>query len=300
MRFAVIGNCQTGTFADCLALYFPGAEIIRYPIGRPDIAARAEEIAEELRGFDHVFSHPEMDERLGPLRHKLLRETHPDTVFIPAIAFNGFQPDCIYLNDTKGGIASPLDVYHSALAAAAFTLGLDETRTVSLFNAMVFARLGYFDDYAKAAGALVAHFRRMGLEIGDRLPLWQRHVAFMYTINHPRSLVVADMARLALRNLGHDVPEWPDISDVLGEPLSRLPVFPVYPEIGRRLGLPGHYLFRNTIRGEGPAPVMDLPAFVARSFEIYRGMPERVAEAVDRHPRAKPVAETLSAMLVRA
>ncbi|HEY8613029.1 MAG TPA: hypothetical protein VIL69_17295 [Roseomonas sp.] len=74
----------------------------------------------------------------------------------------------------------------------------------------------------------------------------------------------------------------------------------VYPEIGRRLGLPGHYLFRILIRGEEPIQVMDLPAFVARSFDMYRAMPERVAEAVERHPRARPLAENLAAMLRRA
>ncbi|SHJ46649.1 hypothetical protein SAMN02745194_02642 [Roseomonas rosea] len=297
MRFAVIGNCQTGTFADALALYFPGAEVVRHGTGNPATAERADAIAAELRGFDRVFAHPEVNERLGPLRHKQLRETHPETVFIPTIAFNGFQPDCIYLSDSRGGLGSPLDVYHSALAAAAFTLRLDEARTAALFNAMVFSRLGYFEDHAKAAGAMVAHFRRMGIEIGDRLPLWQRHVAFMYTINHPRSVVVADMARLVLRKLGHDLPELTDASDVLGEPLSRMPVFPVYPEIGRRLGLPGHYLFRNVIRGEGPIQVMDLAGFIAASFALYRAMPERVTEAVERHPRAKPVRDTLATLL---
>ncbi|MBP0443894.1 hypothetical protein J8J14_03795 [Roseomonas sp. SSH11] len=297
MRFAVLGNCQTGTIADCIALYFPGAEVVRYASGNPATAERAAGIAEELHGFDHVFAHAEMSERMGPLRHAILRETHPRTVFMPGVAFSGFQPDCIYLADAKGTLPSPVEVYHSALAAAAFTLGLEEERAVSLFNALVFSRLGYFDEHAKASGAMVAHFRRMGYEIGERLPLWQRDRPFMYTINHPRCIVLADIARLALEKAGFTPPEMPDVSDVLGDPLSRMPIFPLYPEIGRRLGLPGHYFFRDTIRGDQPMRPLDLPLFVARSFEIYRGMPERVSEAVERHPRAKPAAEALKAML---
>ena len=119
----------------------------------------------------------------------------------------------------------------------------------------------------------------------------------MYTINHPRSAVVADMARLVLRGLGHDVPELADVSDILGEPLSLMPVFPVYPEIGRRLALPGHYRFRSSRPDETPVEVMDLPGFVARSFAMYHAMPERVAEAVEQSPRAKAAARVLAGLL---
>ena len=299
MRFAVVGNCQTIVFAQCLALYFPGAEVVQYDVGRLDTVERAVEVADRVRGYERLFVTPQLDENLGPLRHTALVETHPGTVVVPSIGFYGFQPDCVYLTDSLGRLRSPLEVYHSALAAAAFTLGLGMERTVSLFNALVFARLGYFEDHARASGALVAHCLRFGLDISDRLPLWQRRAAFMYTINHPRSAVIADVTRLVLRGLGHDVPELADVSGILGEPLSLMPIFPVYPEIGRRLRLPGHYRFRASRPDETPVEVMDLPGFVARSFSMYRAMPERVAEAVEQSPRAKAVVGVLAELLGR-
>ncbi|WP_426957483.1 WcbI family polysaccharide biosynthesis putative acetyltransferase [Muricoccus radiodurans] len=294
MRFAVIGNCQTAIFRDSVLAYLPGATVEHFDITRAEVVNTAADIAAGLGRFDKVFAQPIFEERLGPLRQEPLLAARPDTVLIPGIAFTGFQPDCIYLRDAKGGLKSPLSAYHSAIVAGAFTLGLTAERTAGLFNALVYSRLGYFDEYEKAEAGLVKHFSRLKLDLTGRVRDWQRFGPFMYTINHPRSIAVAEMTRLVLEQHGYTVRGMEDIRDVLGERLGLHPVYPVYPEIGRRIGVSGHTLFRNSIHGSNAIDVMDLRAFIARSFESYEEYPDRVAEAVAAAPRAKAVQGLLS------
>ncbi|WP_376098632.1 WcbI family polysaccharide biosynthesis putative acetyltransferase [Roseomonas sp. CCTCC AB2023176] len=285
MQICVVGNCQSALVADALAAFHPGAEIVRHNIGDAKVIAGAAEIAASLPAYDRVFSHPIFDERLGPLRRDAMLAARPDVVFVPGILFGGFQPDCIYVRDEAGPLPSPLNVYHSAIAAAGFAAGLDVARTVRLFGALTYARLGYFEEYEAERIKLIRHHARLGLDISDRIGAWQRGGAFMFTVNHPRAAPVTDTVRLVLRQRGEAAPDYDDLSDIVGERLWNHPVFPVYPEIGRRIGVPGHTLFRSVVGPDGVSAPMDLRMFVERSFVIYEAHRERLLAAVPGTPK---------------
>lgn len=287
MRICVVGNCQSALIADAVAAFHPGAEVVRHNIGDAKVIANAEAIAAGLPAYDRVFAHPIFDARLGALRKGPLLAVRPDAILVPAVAFGGFHPDCIYVRDAEGPLPSPLNVYHSALAAAGFAAGLDVARTVRLFGALTYARLGYFDEYEAERGKLVAALARFGLDVADRIAAWGRRGAFMFTINHPRAAPVADAVRLILRARGEAAPDFDDAADLVGERLWHHPVFPVYPEIGRRIGVPGHTLFRSVVAPDGVAAPMDLRLFVERSFELYEPRRDRLLAAVPNTPKLR-------------
>lgn len=289
MRICVVGNCQAALIADALAAFHPGAEVVRHNIGDARVIAGADAIAASLPDYDRVFAHPIFDPRLGALRKDALLAVRPDTILVPAVLFGGFQPDCIYVRDETGPLPLPLNVYHSAIAAAGFAAGLDVARTVRLFGALTYARLGYFDEYGTERRKLVAGLARQGLDVADRIGAWQRTGAFMFTINHPRAAPVTDIVRLILRARGEATPDHDDLADIVGERLWHHPVFPVYPEIGRRIGVPGHTLFRSDVGPHSVSAPMDLQMFVERSFEVYETHRDRLLAAAPKTPKVAAV-----------
>jgi hypothetical protein len=313
MRFAVIGNCQAAGFADCLRVFLPKAETVLFDLtalaatGDPVGAAAA--IGARLPEFSHVFAHPVHGARFGPLEQPRLAASGLPVWFIPTLAFQGFHPDCVYLfppGKVVGGepFRGPLDVYHSAIAACGFLLGLPVERTVRLYNPLVFGRLGFAEAHETAVAQLVRHYRELGHDITERLPLWSRPPgspgrAFMHTINHPTLRPVADTCRMvaAAAGLGEMALEE---ADVVPDRLADLPVFPVYPGHARRLGITGHLRFRTALRQDRGFEVLDLETFVARSHAAYAAAPEALAAAVGANPVSARILDRLPKLLDRA
>ena len=142
-----------------------------------------------------------------------------------------------------------------------------------LFNAYVYGLLGYFDVCAKAESYMVEAGRPYGFRLEAAVQEWRTDGAFMHTPMHPRRRVftsiaekVADALELGTAQAHADAP------DML-EPLG---VWPVYPEIARRLGMVGDLTFRfqNT-------PPMGLKAMIARAYAFNATLDlERVRESV--------------------
>lgn len=299
MNILLIGNCQTGSFRDALQIWLPGARIDHFPTTRPDTARRAKEIAAAIPDYDHAFVQPIGGARFGPLRRQALAQAeHANLHLIPSVIFGGFHPDCVSLADSAGNLQGPMGAGNSALVAAAFVAGLPPDRTLRMFNSFVYARLGYFDEFTLASQAFTAHMASFGLDGAALLQGW-RGRAFMHTVIHPKPYVISDIAHAMLRRLGLVEEHTGELGDALGDRLLNHPVWPLYPEIGRRLGLPGHLYFRGSIasKGERELNVMDLPAYIARSFAHYATMPERVAQAVAGHRRAAAALALLRAEL---
>lgn len=298
MKILLIGNCQAGSFRDALQIWLPEAEIDFLPATRPDTARRAEDIAAAIPDYDHAFIQPIGAARFGPLRRPVLAQAgHANLHFIPGITFGGFHPDCISLGDAEGNLQGPMGTASSALVAAAFAAGLPPARAARLFNSFVYARLGYFQEFALASRAFIAHMEGFGLDGAALLEGWRGRL-FMHTVIHPKPYVISDVCHAVLRRLGLAEGD-SELGGALGDRLLNHPVWPLYPEIGRRLGLRGHLHFRGPIptKGDRALGVMDLPAFIARSYEHYATMPERVAQAVAGHSRAAAALALLRAEL---
>jgi hypothetical protein len=161
--------------------------------------------------------------------------------------------------------------YHSVIVAAAFTLGLPERRVPELFNAYIFAELGYFGVFEAAKAALLGIFGQDGFDVRSLFDLWMLQVGqFMYTINHPHILVLATLCRLALARAGRldlTVPLPEGIDDYLAAQF----VWPTYPALAKRLGLPGSTTFLRNVRDLTPGQTRDLPLadYVSACFSLY-------------------------------
>jgi GSCFA family/Polysaccharide biosynthesis enzyme WcbI len=273
-RIAVVGNCQITGIAALIRAMTGGAVVTGIDV-TPDILQR-------LRAAD-----PEIVAVLS--RHNLILvqgiaeligilEGGPPWTDLklrrfPGINFNAYHPDMVYVGGpaAEGHLQGPMGEYHSAIALWGWKQGLDVDRTLSLFRAEVYEALGYFDYWPSAVRELERAGRLTGMALGDLLERWQRQGCWLYSLNHPKQHVLADVVGRVLLREG--IETIPNAADFLVDALTIHPAWPVYPEIGQRLGIPGHYLFKRAAghgSADNPVPYMTLQDFVAASFEGYK------------------------------
>ena len=138
-----------------------------------------------LRGFDILFTQ-DFGAEFGPLATAALPALGPPVHRLPLVAFAGYHPDMVYL--TAGGQVqgSPLGAYHSAIIAAAFSLGVAEADVPQLFNRLVYGRLGYLQGFDAARTLLLECLAAHGLDMTEDFAAWHAAGPFMHGINHPR------------------------------------------------------------------------------------------------------------------
>ena len=295
MRIGLIGNCMAAGTGMALRQLNNEAEIFAFEAREVLRAKTVDETSQILSSCDAVFAHP-LSEEYGPLGLDALTKTHVSAYRFPTGAFTGFHPDCIYISHERKHYASPLGPYNSAIAAAAFSLGLSVQTAVRLFNGDIFRRLGYFDEFVKACTFLEREFSLCGLKVNDVLPEWMARGSFMHTINHPKGIFVAGVGKLMATKLGLVANEAMS-PELAMDVLSINAIWPVYPEIADAIGVRGgSYLFK---RAGGPDLVqglgvfMDLHLFVERSFALYAGY-ELAVFSVPSVTRIKTVLQSMT------
>jgi hypothetical protein len=289
MRIAFVGNCQTAGMALATRHFLPEAEVAAFHVGiGPDAAT----IVERIAGFDMVFSHIVAAPGDPPpaLSAEALAPHVDKAATLPPIAFTGFQPDMTYVLVDGKPIDGPLASYHSRIALGAYLAGCDEIRAQRLFNAHVFAALGYFDAYQIARNRLVRQWEEQGMDL--RAPLRRlraRGTVFMHTVNHPTIGIIARATAIALARhglLAREIRQLPDLRDELGESI----VAPVFPAIAKRLGTPASDAFLQPIGWAAGNPrEVPLADYIARSYRLYRRMPPERLAASNANAVAAPV-----------
>lgn len=258
LKVGVVGNCQSTGLAQCIQVMAPGFDV------RPVFAwltrDKVGEVRAILRDCDLVLAHTD-----DPTYSAL--EFCPPAcrvVFLPRISFPAFHPDVVQVRSGAEPVYSPM-ARSSRIVYLAYRHGLGIDATVRLFREDVYRALGYLDWWRPSENALAAECEATRFPYGalfERLP---RGWCFMYSPIHPKLAVLAAVARTTLRRLGLPVVcQDPDAH--LADDLSRVPIWPVYPEIAARLGVPGGLDFKLDV-GLG---VLDLAEFVRRSFAAYK------------------------------
>jgi len=270
LRVAIIGTCQVVGLAAAARRLLPGAEVNAWHVGvHPKDSD--EDLLALLRGYDMVISQlSDWDEHI-PLRITRLREQGFPVVYLPSLAFPGFHPDIAYIRGSEGFVHGLENDYHSVIIASAFTLGLPEWRVPELFNAYIFAELGYFEVFEAAKTALFANFGREDIDLHPLFDVWMQQAGqFMYTINHPHILVLAMLCRLALARAGHLDATAP-LPEGIDDNLAMHFVWPTYPALARRIGLRGSttFLRRPHDLAEGQARELPLADYVSACYRIY-------------------------------
>jgi hypothetical protein len=250
LRLAIIGSCQVAGLAAAARRFLPNADIRSWHVGvpAPPIGDTDEALLAHLGGFDFIISQLSDWDSHVLLRISRLRELGLPVVYLPTFVFAGFHPDSTYVIGPGGLVRGAGSDYHSIIIAASFQLGIPAERVPSLFNAYVFAELGYFDVFEASKTALIANFEREDFDLRPHFDQWITQAGqFMHTINHPHITVLVDLMRLALIKANLISPDMiisRDIEDYLATHL----IFPTYPALARRIGIPGS----NTIvRAQG-------------------------------------------------
>ncbi|WP_157096085.1 WcbI family polysaccharide biosynthesis putative acetyltransferase [Methylosinus sp. R-45379] len=278
-RIAVIGVCQAWGIGDALTFLSEDADVII--LEAPAIQNRGALHAASLllEDRDLIITQGLPDE-YGPLATEALRTRFPNLVQVPVFTFTGFHPDCIYLVLEGKAYSSPLGPYNSAIVAAAFSLGMPIDRVPGLFNAFIFRKAGYFDEFAKATEYARLVMSQFDFDIEPDWPDWLAHAPFMHTINHPKAFALASIAKLAAVKAGL-IPKSKPIPTLPYDTLSTSAVWPVYPELGRPIGVQGSYIFKqpeNYKEEMGHGVMMSLARFISGSYNFYGTYPREVFE----------------------
>jgi len=256
VKIYVVGPCQTIAIAACLATMNPDVPVVRLPANAEPSAFEPGGVV--LRQHDRAVMAP--------------APPGCEQIVYPGVWFNAFHPDVVFLTGPWGDIVPPLGSDHSSLALYGWHRGMSAAQTAKLFTEPVYEKLRFFDCMAEAKRGLLGATRELGFAFDDALVKFERYGCFMHTPLHPALVVMAEVARGLMQRLGTTpVVAAPEL--YLDDPLLRGPVWPVYPEIARRLGVPGSYAFKQ-VHAPGTLPsLLDLDEFLARSFEAYAVTP---------------------------
>ncbi len=271
-KILLLGNCQVRGLARLFRAMTGDGEV-KAMVMLPELVKRFElrdlAIKAAIAESHFIFVHP--DETTHQLIKNNFPEYHHKVRSIPKVSFAGFHPDVDYVDDAKGDhIRGPLGDYQSSLAFFAWQNNLSKSETFALFSETVYERLGYFEYWSAAKEMLLRDGELAEFPLDRLFEKWSKRGCWMYSMNHPKLHTLADIARIALDRVG--IKPLPAVEEFVDDEMSAESVWPVYPEIGARLGLEGHYFFKRATPFEFrdmPVPMMTLAQFIDESFEAY-------------------------------
>ncbi|MDP3858102.1 MAG: GSCFA domain-containing protein [Stagnimonas sp.] len=271
-RIAIYTNCQGNNLGRCIqALSGTQPPTFRFvtaeDILRPERALEA--VRTSLAENDVVLMQPIYAEAM----RAVLPELDEKLVLFPSISFPAFQPDQCYvrIKGTLNEVSGPLGPYHSSIAYYAWRAGMSQSQAADLFCDPVYEQLRFHDYWDSATEALLDEGRRCGMALDGLFKQWRARGCFMHSPNHPKLFAVADIARQVMQKLGLEMLPI-DPLEVVWDNLADTSIWPVYPEIARRIGIEGSYIFKGNNPGlpsKSPIVSYDLEAFIARSFEAF-------------------------------
>jgi hypothetical protein len=214
------------------------------------------------------------------VQETLVHAGRPDLPVIaaPSIYFPGFHPDVVYPGPDGERPELPMGNANSAILLAAWREGLGVEQAIGLFRDEVYGALGYYEMFALAKDGLVKECARAGFDVNPLMGCWLEQEAFVYLPLHPKIHVLRDIAmtQLRLAQLHDGTPSPQAVEDEL----SRNLIWPVYPEIARKLGMDGDYIFHpKNMRGVPRAHLepMGLETFVERTYSCFRQTPPNLS-----------------------
>ena len=292
MKIAFVGTCQVAGMAAAAARILPHATVTGHsPLSNEEHHS----IATAIRGYDYVVTQIQGEDETLPLAPPALTAAGSTALFIPPVVFVGFHPDTAYLLVGNRPIDSGMGPYHSQIAVAAYLLGLEPARALALYNAHVFAELGYFDAYGQAIETMVRTFRRHGFGTrGILRRLENQGRVFMHTINHPTIELLERLAALALERLGlvqGPVRPVRDVPDALANGIGN----PIFSAIARRIGVDPAERHLRPIgwAPPGKARGMSISDYIHASYAQYA----RHEPAQLRTPTISPLVDRLATLL---
>lgn len=278
-RILLIGNCQFTGIANLINSMSPdthAAAIELTPIYLKNIKQKVFDLRLLIENCDIAILQHLPSEPL----HQFLVTTYPllkqKIRLCPAISFTAFHPDLGYVKSPTGAhLVGEMGEYHSMLAFWAWKNDKTPDEALELFNSSVYKHLGYYNHLSTSKDFLLDRGRLSDLPLSEMMDEWLKKGCFMHSINHPKIFVLADIARALLdREQVHYLPE---VENYLHDPLSLHPCWPIYPDIGTKLSLSGHYTFKKistSPQNLSKIETVDLKDFITKSFQVYSNYPK--------------------------
>ena len=283
MKCVIIGNCQSIVVGNQIQKISPGTEVkVLFDKQLVNDPARLES-SSNVGDFDCVITQVLEGKQWGPLRSSQIAPKARRLEYFPTLHFTGLHPDAVRISRCIGFV-SPLGAWQPGIVMAGFLLGLPQSRVIDLYNAYIFDVLGYFAEYDKS----VAFHRSEAAKIGYDMDfeMWSKHGQFVWVPNHPAPLATHEISKAICAKLGvaRDDTVGPS-PDLLQEAI----IWPVYPELPRRIGMMGLYTF---LLGHRKVREASLDEVVHHCYEAYSKAPEVIRTGV---PQAARIAEKFRA-----
>ena len=262
MKALVISNCATAYYVQALQVLCPGWTVKGVQVHLAERWISTDPNAAFIAYVDEVEVYFGL-----PIEGSLINSRLSKNVakyYVPAFSFRGLHPDSFHLAEHR----SVLEVGNifSRIVCACYLQGRGVTETVATFREEVFDRLGYFHAFEDEKQNLISRFLACGMDLSESFEHWNSKGKFLYTYNHPKSLVLADIisARGSVicgkRAYAH-YDELIAIHDYLGDSI----IWPVYPDIAARHGIKDSLVWRKG--AQAGYEEIGLIDFVAQSFE---------------------------------
>jgi hypothetical protein len=271
-KILLLGNCQTRGLARLMRAMIGDAEttaIELLPEAVKRIEARDPELVKLITESDLIFVHH--DGVTPQILENSYSPHFPKVRLMPKISFAAFHPDMDYVEDSQGGhVLGPLGAYHSSIAFFCWKHKLTKAETLKFFCEKTYQTLGYFDYWALAKKMLLSEEEFTGIPLAHLVRKWEQRGSWMYSLNHPKLFALVDIAKTLLEREGIEI--LPGVEEFVDDEMNTENVWPIYPEIAKRLGLEGHYLFKRatpSVLRDMPVPMMTLEQFIDESFKAY-------------------------------
>jgi len=264
VKIVVISNCQTGGVTVALRALLPHCEVVPFPY--PEIANKSSDFSKTVINADFLVS--SAPDTVQKMIDNALPKSAPKLVRIPEVYFDAFHPDLVYAwIDNEQTVQSPAGPYNCAIVLWAWQHKLNVEQTLRLFGEHVLRNLGYGNRWVMAINRFADDLRLSGIDLVRFIQYIQRHGCFMHTVNHPRLIVLWQIARSCVDRMQLTSPYYNEpIYEILVDGLKEASVvWPIYPFVATSLGLSGSYAWKLE-----SGKVIHLEQFVEQSFEMYR------------------------------
>jgi hypothetical protein len=267
-RWILLSNCQTLSLARGITAVAETVDCTGC-----DSWQMAERLADDpdyFRRFDFALILANLRDFPGFPADRL-----PPHADIPCFGFTGYHPDCCYVAaDGEHITDGPVGPYHSMIALAGYKEQIGPAATARFFNDRIYEQAGYYRQWEAQRDETTNYFARFGYDIGGIFRKASRGRSFMHTIDHPDIVLMTEMAKVVLRRFDRPYrEEAPAPVDALAN-VS----WPIYPEVGERLGVAGDYRFRPIDR----YITLDLNEYLEEAFASF-GRWDRSRLRVFRH-----------------
>lgn len=269
----IIGNCQTAGFAQIINAMsgMRAAHLQLWSGNQQKILTGEKYIAADVTAASLVVFQAFVPQDFKTFLIDTFDLKPGNIRYLPSVCFSAFHPDMDYLHLKSGGsITGPLTDYNSLLAFFAYTKGLTTKQAAKLFSSEVFGLLGYYDLMPFSRHHMIEQTMVTGLPIGALVDKWlSRKESFMYSINHPKLYVLADIVREFFKKEGLEYVG--GVENYIEDDLASSTCWEPYPEVAVKYGFTSAYGFKKhkaTSQG-GRLEILGLEEFLRVSYDTF-------------------------------